>query len=83
MKKGKKTKFLRVDERLYHIFKTISETEGKNRKWSKTADKYMWMVCNNLFPEQTKAILKSYETAENILENPLVKEIIKNESSNL
>ena len=80
MKKGKKTKFLRVDERLYHIFKAVSETEGKGRTWSKTVDKYMWFVCDNLFPKQTDAILKSYAMAEDVLENePIAAEVIKNE----
>ena len=74
------TKMMRVDERLVHIFKAVSEAEGKGRTWSKQVDLQMWFLCKNLYPELTNAILESYAMAEDVIENePIVKEIIKND----
>ncbi len=84
--KANKTKFLRVDERLYHIFKAVAEqiAEKENKqqpdKWSKTVDKHMWFLCENLYPDLTNAILKSYDMAEDVLENDkIATEVIKND----
>ncbi len=81
---------MRVDERLGHIFKAVDAqiAEDKEKpqpdKWSKTIDKHMWFLCENLYPDLTNAILKSYTMAEDVLENkPIVKEVIQNESCNL
>ena len=90
MKKGRKTKLMRVDERLKHIFEAVAEqiTKEENKskpdKWSKTVNDSMWFLCKNLYPDLTRAILKSYAMAEDVIENePIVKEVIQNESSNL
>lgn len=84
--KGRKTKMMRVDERLVHIFKAVADNIAKEKekpkpdKWSKTVDKHMWFLCENLYPDLTNAILKSYDMAENVLKNePVVKEVIQND----
>ncbi len=83
--KGKKTKMMRVDERLVHIFKAVAEQVAKEKekpqadKWSKTIDKHMWFLCENLYPDLTHSILESYNLADEVNKNPIASEIIKND----
>ena len=86
MKKGRKTKLMRVDERLKHIFIAVAEQTAKEKnkpqpdKWSKELHKHMWFLCENLYPDLTRAILKSYDMAEDVIENDkIAAEVIRND----
>lgn len=78
--KTKKSKQLRIDADLFYILKKVSV---KNERWSKTARKYLWNYCNVFHPEAVEEIEKSYDLVAVLENEPIVKEIIKNESSNL
>lgn len=84
--KARKTKLMRVDERLKHIFEAVAEKKAKEKnkpkpdKWSKTVDRHLWFLCENLYPDLTRAILKSYELAEDVLKSDKVAtEVIQND----
>jgi len=77
----KKSKQLRIDADLFHILKSVSVDDNK---WSATARKYLWQYCKAVHPLAVEEIKKSYELGKQIIKNePIAKEVIQDESSNL
>ena len=74
----KKTKLLRVDDKLFHILKNVSVDDNK---WSATARHYLWQYCKAVHGDAVKEILKSYELGKEILKkNKIAKEVIQNDN---
>ncbi len=73
----KKTKMLKLDDRLFHILKNVKLSDDT---WSATARNYLWSYCRAIHPEAVDEILKSYDLGKRIAkENPIAKEVIQND----
>jgi len=73
----KKTKMLKVDEKLFHILKIVKVSD---ETWSATARQYLWDYCRAVYPDAVDEIIKSYQLGKEILKkDKIAAEVIRDD----